>query len=130
MGPTCFANLWGPLLYRARKGPCVLLREGKYNSVTLPHSFSFLSHSLNSSVHCAACYVVCYLTVRTDEGSIFFDCTHTGFLVQWQNVSLKTKTPGNSKSVGKQLFEERHQDAHLLPGPEEKEEGYIVNIDL
>lgn len=74
-----------------------------------------------------------FATLRTDDGSIrldFLNCTRTGSLVQWQNAALKTKTLGNSKSVGKQLFEERHQDAHLLPGPEEREEGYIVNIDL
>ncbi len=45
--PHLFANLWDPLLYRARKGPCFLLREGKYNSVTLPHSFLFF-HTLSN----------------------------------------------------------------------------------
>ncbi len=131
-GPHLLANLsvWGPLLYRARKGPCFLLREGKYNSVTLPHPFffSFTLSQIICPLRCLLCGLLPYGTNRRRR--YFFDCTHTGFLVQWQIVSLKTKTPGNSKSVGKQLFEEHHQDAHLLPGPEEREEGYIVNIDL
>lgn len=70
-------------------------------------------------------------TQRRNYSSIHID---TGFpshlFVRWQNRVFKTKTSGNSKSVGKQLYEERYQDAHLLPGPEEREQGYIVNIDL
>lgn len=140
--PVCQPECVGPLPYRARKGPCFLfrLREGKCNSVTLPHPFFPFSHTPLDHLSIALplrgpSHIMWqrFATLRTDDGSIrldFSNCTRTGSLAQWQNAALKTKTLGNSKSVGKQLFEERHQDAHLLPGPEEREEGYIVNIDL
>ncbi|XDV51683.1 hypothetical protein PO909_020520, partial [Leuciscus waleckii] len=133
----CLEGLWTrdtETTQRARNGPCFLFRPRgrKCNSVTLPHPFFPFSHTsldilstvppLRGPSHIMWQR---FATLRTDDGSIrldFLNCTRTGSLVQWQNAALKTKTLGNSKSVGKQLFEERHQDAHLLPGPEEREE--------
>lgn len=71
-GPHLFANLsvWGPLLYRARKGPCFLLRlrEGKYNSVTLPHPLFF--HTLSDHLS-TVLLAMWFATLQTDEGNIF-----------------------------------------------------------
>jgi len=137
-GAHLFANLSerGPSF----TGPQMGLRGRKCNSVTLPHPFFPFSHTSLDILSIVPrlkgpSYIMWqrFATLWTDDSNIrldFWNRTRTGSLVQWQNAALKTKTLGNSKSVGKQLFEEHHQDAHLLPGPEEREEGYIVNIDL
>ncbi len=132
--PHLFANLWDPLLYRARKGPCFLLREGKYNSVTLPHSFLFF-HTLSNhlSTELPAMWfelpAMWFATLQYEQTKAVFFWLHPHRIFgPMAKCVSQNKNTGNSKSVGKQLFEEHHQDAHLLLAL--KRRGYIVNIDL
>ncbi len=75
----------GPPPVQSQKGTLLSPQRGKIQFCNSTSLFSFLSHSLKSFVHWAACYVVCNPTVRTDEGGIFLIAPAQDF---WSNGKM------------------------------------------